>query len=531
MANILIVTKNDLVVLPGSTRAELAHAEVVRPVLADELATVTLILRRRAELPPDVIAGRYTLTRDQLARWHGAHPDDAVQVHDTLSRAGLHIQQTDIGSRRVIASGSIAAMARLFGAALTLVRGRDPATGSTTEQRVRSGELFIPRALSGIVTAVLGLDTRPQASPRSRILRADAQPADMIAYLPTDVGSAYAFPPDLDGRGQQLAIVELGGGFDQDTLDRYFAAIGVCAPSVVAVGVDGARNAPSGDPNSADGEVQLDIEVAGALAPGAAQVVYFAPNTDQGFINAVSMAVHASSPPTVVSISWGAPEDEWTDQARQAFDTVLVDAAALGVTVCAAAGDHGSSDGVGDGRPHVDFPASSPHALGCGGTTLDIDSGRIVISETVWNDQSGGGVTGGGVSDWFSLPAYQDSVGVPARTGAGVGRGVPDVAGGADPRAGYVTLVNGEWVVMGGTGAVAALWAALLCRLAQACGSPFGLIQTRLYAGAAVGQTSPGFRDITTGNNGTYQAMPGWDACTGLGVPNGAALLKTLQSA
>src|SRR6185437_8610184 len=176
-------------------------------------------------------------------------------------------------------------------------------------------------------------------------------------------------------------------GFDSADLDTYFGSLQITTPSVEAVGVDGAQNVPGQDPNGADGEVLLDIEVAGALAPQAKILVYFAPNTDAGFLDAVSTAAHANPTPAAISISWGQSEDQWTAQARTAFDQALQDAAALGVTTTAAAGDDGSSDRVGDGKPHVDFPASSPHALACGGTKLIANpSTGVISSEVVWNE-------------------------------------------------------------------------------------------------------------------------------------------------
>jgi kumamolisin len=294
------------------------------------------------------------------------------------------------------------------------------------------------------------------------------------------------------------------------------------------VGVDGAHNVPGGDPNGADGEVLLDIEVIGAMAPRSQIVVYFAPNTDAGFLDALVKASHAAHTPAAISISWGASEDEWTEQARRAFDDALTDAALLGVTVTAAAGDDGSSDRQDDGKPHVDFPASSPHILACGGTRLDADgSTGTVESETVWNNGAGKGATGGGVSVRFDRPSWQNSVGVPDIDGS-PGRGVPDVAGDADPQTGYEVRIDGRNSVIGGTSAVSPLWAALVARLAEATGHSFGLIQPSLYGTTEAGQVAHGFRDITTGNNGAYPAGPGWDACTGLGVPIGTELLDAL---
>jgi len=219
-------------------------------------------------------------------------------------------------------------------------------------------------------------------------------------------------------------------------------------PDVIAVLVDGAKNSPS-NANSADGEVLLDIEVVGAVAPRAKIVVYFATNTSQGFQDALTTAIHDTMHHTsVISISWGGAESTWTAQAMTAFDSAAQDAAALGVTICATSGDDGSSDGVDDGKNHVDFPASSPHILACGGTNLQSSGGQI-SSETAWNDGAQGGAGGGGYSNQFALPSYQSIAGIKP-FGAG-GRGVPDVCADADPETGYQVLVDGESLVIGGT--------------------------------------------------------------------------------
>jgi kumamolisin len=491
--------------LRGSARRPVPGARAAGPIDPDERVELTLVLRRRNELPP----GR--VSREELAERYGADPDDVERVRAALS--GVEVVSADQASRRVIVAGPAAKLAERFGASLSRATSTDPATGRDVTHRAREGALFVPAELDGIVVAVLGLDDRPQADTRFRIAE-----AVRTAYTPLQLGRVYNAPAGTDGSGQTLAIVELGGGFKQQDLDAYFSGLGIKGPEVRAVGVDGAANEPGGDPNGADGEVLLDIEVAGALAPGASIVVYFAPNTDRGFLDAVSMAVHASPTPTAISISWGQSEDAWTGQARTALHQAFADGAALGVTVCVASGDGGSTDGQSDGRPHVDFPASSPNALACGGTTLDADAATgAVTSETVWPDG------GGGVSDGFGRPSWQDEAGVP-----GSGRGVPDVAGDADPSTGYSVLVDGRRLTIGGTSAVAPLWAALVCRLAQRLGKSLGLAQPSLYAGTAPGRTPPGFRDITSGSNGDFAAGPGWDPCTGLGVPDGEALARAL---
>ncbi len=510
--------------LPGSARRPLVGAADAAAVDPNERVTVTVVLRRKAELPTSLVTGTSTITPEELATTYGASAEDVALVRRAVAEAGAEVESVDEGSRRVVVTGTAAALSGLFGTSLVRVETHDPATGDTKSHRHRQGELSVPAALDGVVVAVLGLDDRPQTRPHVRHAHAVTK---SVSYTPVQVGHAYKFPTNTTGAGQALAVIELGGGFAQSELDTYFSGLGISGPSVTAVGVGSARNRPGMDPRGADGEVLLDIEVAGALAPGADMYVYFAHNTDRGFLDAVSMAAQAKPTPTAMSISWGQSEDSWTEQARSAMDAAFADAAALGVTVTAAAGDSGSSDGVTDKAQHVDFPASSPHVLACGGTKLSANpqTGRV-HHESVWNEGADRGATGGGISDTFARPAWQARVGVPAS-----GRGVPDVAGDADPESGYQVLVDGKAAVIGGTSAVAPLWAALVCRLAEGAGHKFGLLAPLIYAGVTSGSTPHGFRDITDGDNGAYTAGPGWDACTGLGVPNGTALLKHLVTA
>jgi kumamolisin len=531
-----------MVRLPGSERAPLSGATPAGPLDTTARAEVTLVLRRRAALPEQVITSPGVLTRDELAERYGADPADVALVTQTLQNLGLEVTGVDPASRRMKVTGTLGDLSRVFGTTLSQVTSPDP-YGRPVTHRYREGPLYVPAALDGVVVAVLGMDTRPTARPHFRSRAAAAQGT---SYEPNQVADIYQFPQGTTGAGQTIAVIELGGGFETSDLASYFGGLGIAVPSITAVSVDGASNAPGSDPNGADVEVALDIQVIGAVAPGAAQLVYFAPNNgDQGFVDAISDASQASPAPVAISISWGESEDSWTAQGRQAMDSAIADAAALGITVCVAAGDNGSGDGATDGQVHCDFPASSPHALGCGGTTLVADPATgAVSSEVVWNETaSNEGAGGGGVSDQFALPTWQATAGVPARAsgttaagsggsdsgGSAGGRGVPDVAGNADPTTGYQIMSDGQSQVVGGTSAVAPLWSALIARLAQATGQPFGLIQPALYAGITPGSDVAGFRDITSGNNGAYSAGPGWDACSGLGVPVGGDLLTRLQ--
>jgi kumamolisin len=524
------------ITLPGSEKKPLPGSEPVGTIQKNEIVRVTLVLRRKGA-DPTVARGsgaREHLSHKELAARHGANADDIELVEKFAHEAQLTIVESSLGKRRVVLMGTAEATSNAFGA--ELVCYKIEATGHNF--RGRTGALTIPAELNGIVIAVLGLDTRPVAKPHicrtKRVLSsAAASPAQAVAppsgtFTPPQVAALYGFPSGITGAGQTTAIIELGGGYSTADLQTYFSNLGVTQPNITAVSVDGGTNSPGA---SADGEVMLDIEVAGSIAPGANIAVYFAPNTDQGFIDAITDAVHDTArKPSVVSISWGAAEDSWTQQSQTAMNAAFQDAAILGVTVTVAAGDNGSTDGVGDGNLHVDFPASSPYVLACGGTTLQ-GSGSTISSEVVWNEIANNeGATGGGISDVFALPAYQSSAGVPAQPKTGfVGRGVPDVAGDADPTTGYFILVDGQNEVVGGTSAVAPLWAALIALINQQTGTPVGFVNPALYG------LKNSFNDISAGNNddsnlGYYSAQSGWDPCTGLGSPNGAAILAGLSS-
>lgn len=515
--------------LPGSMReAPPKHCRAIGPVAPKERITVTVVLRRKGGEPslPQTGAGARYLSRERFAELHGADPKDIKLVEEFAKKYDLSVVEKSAAKRRVMLSGTASAMANAFGTSLICYRNEQ--TGR--EFRGRTGTLSVPAELQPFVIAVLGLDTRQVAKPHFRIVsRVKPAAAQGGTFTPPQVAALYNFPSGATGKGQTIAIIELGGGYKTADLQTYFKNLGVTLPSVKDVSVDGGKNSPGSD---ADAEVMLDIEVAGSIAYAANIVVYFAPNTDQGFVDAITDAAHdTTNKPSIISISWGAAEDSWTAQSQTAMNSALQDAAALGVTVAVACGDNGSSDGQGDGKLHTDFPACSPYALACGGTKL-VGSGNKISSETVWNEIANNeGATGGGVSNVFPLPSYQSSAGVPKEPQTGfVGRGTPDVAGNADPSTGYQIRVDGQDEIVGGTSAVAPLWAALAALLNETLGAPVGFINPKLYP-----LNEAGFHDITSGNNddgglGYYSAGPGWDACTGLGSPDGAALLQALTS-
>lgn len=501
--------------VPGSERQLPPDARHVGPADPGEQVTVTVLVRRRPGAQPHTSPD--PLTRAAFAETHGAHADDLAAVEQFARDHGLTVDESSSERRTVKLSGRVADVSQAFG--VDLQRYDHPEHGSF---RGRTGPVFVTPDLKDVVEGVFGLDDRPQLQAQFRI--ADPR-AVTSSYSPVEVARAYDFPTDATGAGQCVAIVELGGGYRQSDLDAYFGGLGLPVPTVVAVPVDGAANSPSNDPRSADGEVLLDIEIVGAIANGARIAVYFAPNTDQGFIDAITTAAHDTvNRPSVISISWGSPEVAWTHSAVQAMDQAFQAAAALGVTVYAAAGDNGANDfppGQGS-QPgnHADFPASSPHVVGCGGTKVTV-SGTTITNEEVWNDP-GDGATGGGFSSLFPKPTWQNAANSQNT------RGVPDVSGDASPLSGYAVRVDGQNTVIGGTSAVAPLWAGLTALLNQQLGKPLGFANPVLYG---LPTSSGAFVDITQGNNNGYNAGPGWDACSGLGRPDGAKLAAALGSA
>jgi kumamolisin len=516
--------------LMGSERKPLPGARAMGKADPAERFEVSLILNRRSahsfeQHMTKLRAGDRSVKpvrREEFAAKFGAEPDALAAVQQFAAKQGLTVVGEDAARRTVALSGNVAQFNRAFG--VELQRFEHPGGN----YRCRTGPIHLPAELHGVVQAVLGLDNRPAARAHFRRrhdggqARRKAKTPAATSYTPTQVAALYGFPAGT-GAGECIGIIELGGGYSSADLSTYFSQLGLAAPNVSAVSVDQGSNSPTGSADGPDGEVMLDIEVAGSIAPQAHIAVYFTTNTDAGFLDAVTTAIHdTTNKPSIISISWGGPESSWTQQSMTAFDQAFQDAAALGITVCVASGDNGSSDGVSGGSDHVDFPASSPHALACGGTHLQAANGTIT-AETVWNDGAEGGASGGGVSTVFALPAWQSGLKLTSSAGSTQAlamRGVPDVSGDADPETGYDVLVDGSNTVIGGTSAVAPLWASLIARLNAAKGSPAGLINPLLY------QNPSTCNDITQGNNGDFAAAPGWDACTGLGSPNGQQLAK-----
>lgn len=558
------------VAVPGSEKAPVPGATVGEPTPADETFEVTVKVRRKAPLPAGLPRPGRCMTHDELAAKHGADPADVKKVEAFAARFGLKVKAALIPERTVLLEGTAAAFSKAFQVELRTHRLPDE-----TWYRGRHGAISIPKELDGAVVGVFGLDNRqvvwrhvrygPVGRPGAKD-QAEAKPAagakfqtpgKVTAFFPNELADMYNFPDDADGSGQTVGIVELGGGFRQEDLDNYFEKAGVSNPPQVRVGkvVGGATNAPApDDPDMPDVEVLLDMEVVGAAAPGAKMVMYFVRDgSEQQTLRGVTAAVHdESAKNTILSLSWGGPEFEpgafggaaakAQKQYEDNLNEVLHAAAHLGITVCISSGDNASAGfpiddptRPWDGHAHASFPASSPYALAVGGTHV-VDA--KAVKEESWHPSANVG-TGGGISRYFPLPSYQEGVVTQkaVNPAGGPGRGVPDVSADAAQESGYRVLVDGQWFPdpnaspqpmppIGGTSASAPLWAALIARINQKLGVNLGFVNPMLYK---IKAAAGAYHDVTTGSNGDYKAVAGWDACTGLGTPDGKALLAALK--
>jgi kumamolisin len=465
-----------------------------------EPVELTLVLKPAKPPQPHAYTGK-PLSRAEYNKAYASDPAAIERIRKFAAQHGMTVMQGD-SPHQVRLRGTLGLAIDAFQPEAIGIYD-----GPHGRFRARAGHLSVPDDIAGDLVAVMGFDRRPVAKPHFR-----PRTGAGTSYTPPQVAERYGFPTNVTGAGQTIAIIELGGGYTDSEMAVYFNSLGVQRTGkLTAISVDNASNAP-GDPNGADGEVQLDIEVAGSVASGADLAVYFGPNEASGFLDAISAAINdQTNNPSVMSISWGGPESTYAQQDLQAYDLAFAHAATIGITVCVASGDNGASDGESSGK-HVDFPASSPHVLGCGGTRLP-PTGQ----EVAWNDGPQGGASGGGYSIHFTKPDWQTGNTKPHR-------GIPDVAGDADPQTGYKVSVDGRDTVIGGTSAVAPLWAALFALVNQSRGTRVGLANPALYAAEKTA-----FTDITEGNNDGFEAGPGWDPVTGLGSPKGPGVLAALS--
>ncbi len=517
----------------------------------DTVLEVTLLLRHGRPLPSlhDEFGARPPQQRGYLSHAdyreaHGAGQADLDAVTRFAAEHTLELVSSSHSRRTVVLRGRVSQMEDAFGVSLAEMRH------ARGRYRAAHAAPSLPPELRSIVRGVLGLNTRPCSR---RPLVHHGASGEPFWTLP-QMAAAYGFSEAMRADGERIALIELGGGYHASDLKQFFSALGRPVPVVREVNVGGAGNSPaspeyiralfdvvSGKRSAAEFspdvltaaqctvEVTMDIELAAALAPGAEIAVYFAPGDEQGIHDALSRALHdPAGTPSAISISWGEPESGVSAAYLAAVEDVLREAALLGVTVCASSGDDGALHPE-DKTPTVNFPASSPHVLACGGSSV-MEEDRHALHEVVWNCMAHGmtGASGGGVSQVFPLPGWQREQRVPSSPRGTPGRGVPDVAGPADPHRGCALVVGGQSLSSAGTSAVAPLWAALIAVLNHELGARCGYLTPLLY-GQDV-QSAGAVRAITSGGNGYYAAGPGWNACTGLGSPLAHKLLEHLRS-
>lgn len=338
-----------------------------------------------------------------------------------------------------------------------------------------------------------------------------------------EVANAYNFP-EADGEGQTIGIIELGGEFNKEDLEKYFSHYNVEVPEIQVVGK------PNNTEEKNNIEVTADLQVAGILAPKAKFVVYYGTTILEAMKSALSDAKNQLS---VISISWAGSEFGYSSAELNALNDVFYEAALKGITVIAASGDNGAFNNK--SFPNVNVPANFYHVLGCGGTRLEMDN-RVISGETVWNEsnQYMQISTGGGFSERVSLAGYQQMAVENFLThyphfkpfNQQNGRSIPDVAANAADASGYSILMNGQWSKVGGTSLATPLWAALIARLNQNLGYQLGFINAHLYELSG----SEAFHPIVEGNNNLYTGALLWNPCTGLGTPNGVKLQEAIAA-
>jgi kumamolisin len=534
------------VVLRGSKRGKDADSTQVGKVDPKEQIVVTINLTGPKLPAADEYVGT-TLTPEEVATKFGASKADADKVAKSLRKFGLKIEDVSLETRSMRVSGTAKAMEAAFKPGMVIMRSvRDG------DYRGREGTLQVPADLKGIVTGVFGLDERRMARRKAGAAVSASKAAKLSPLTPADLEKRYNFPPG-DADGQTIVIAEFGGGYFADDVAAYCQKFQRAVPQIQAVSIDAPAYTlkqvlalPPQDRKEAMNEsieVMMDVEIIAGLCPKASIFVYFSTFDQRGWVDLLNKVIAAK--PVALSCSWGLAEDDpgWSASAVAAIDDRLNVARLLGITTCVSSGDDGSGDQVGDGHAHIDFPSSSPNALGVGGTMLT-KSGSKVKEVTWWESPGqragGGGSTGGGVSTVFPRPAWQSVHVKSINTGAIDGRVAPDIAALSGPPY-YDLIFVGKDAPNGGTSASAPLWAALIARISAnlPAAKQQRFVTPLLYQNGSNGQPvgKSASRDITSGNNASnpdpgkgYKAGKGFDAVTGWGVPDGVKLMNALAA-
>ena len=491
------------------------------------------------------------LTSTEFKQLFAPTDDQMQQVVAFLQAQDLTVQNVASNHLLIDATGTVAQVQQAFHVQINTYQYGDRLFYANAQAP------SVPTSLQTVISSIGGLDNSARYQPlvqhanrmSQQVSRPHASPA---GYGPSELGTAYDTLPltsaGLQGENQTVALFELDG-YQQADVQQYFQNYNLGTPDLTNVLVDRA----SGSAGQGAIEVELDIEVAGALAPHAKQLIYEGPNTTQG-LNDTYNRIVTDNQAQVVSTSWGLCEASTGSAELQTLDTIFQEAAAQGITIYAAAGDAGAYD-CGSNTLAVDSPADDPYVTGVGGTNLQLGANNSYSSETAWSDSTNtgrgpmGAGGGGGVSHTFTLPSWQTGAGVISSYSSGQPCGapsgqycreVPDVSADADPNSGYAVYCtvtssgcsSNGWLVVGGTSAAAPFWAGssvLINQYLQSQNLPsFGSANPALYAIFNSQQTAPAFYDVTGGNNLYYPATSGYDMASGLGSPDVGNLAQDL---
>ena len=502
------------VAVHGDVVSAVARSARTGTVAADRAISVAVSLAPRdaaalkafaaAVTDPKSPQYKHYLAPGQFAARFGATPATIAQVTAYLKSQGLTVGKVSGNGLVIDASGTAAQVEKAFSVSLSTYHD----TKTQQDYYANAATPTLPEGIAASVVDVAGLSSFRAHTHFDRVDNSPNAKRAVSGLTPTQARAAYDLASEnangYTGKGETIGLVEFSA-FKQSDITAYDKQFGLSVAAPTVVKVDGGTTDTSGQD-----EVELDIEVIQALAPGATIKVYEAPNSSAGDVDLYSALVSADVP--IVSISWGSAESQVSSSNMSSDDTSYTTAASQGESFFSASGDSGSDD-AGDGGTSVDFPASDPSVTGVGGTTLNINSNGGYGSETAWSG------SGGGTSAQFAQPGFQSGV------TSDNNRDVPDVAAVGDPNTGWAIYTGGSWAQIGGTSAAAPNWAAFTAvydQYAAAKGkSALGFANSSIYAIATGSNHGRDFHDVTSGSNGAFSAGSGYDQVTGWGSYDG----------
>ncbi len=464
----------------------------------------------RAVRDPSSPLYRQFLTPQEFTHLYGPSPATVARVKAYLRAQGFTVTGVSRNLMFVRATASTAVVERAFSVSI------DDYVHNNVRFYAASSDPRLPSSVAPYVQAVLGLNDAPLFRPMlvpNRRVSAQSTPS---GYSPQQIATAYDWPSitnTQNGSGVIIANATAeSSNLSTSDLDTFWNTYGLPTHTVNVINVGG-----SGGSTGGTIETTIDEERSGAMAPGATLDVYDAASaTDSDFTSTYNTIVNDNTA-QVMTTSWGEPESDASSSTLTSDDNIFKQAAAQGISVFAAAGDNGSSDGTSNSDT-ADYPASDPYVVACGGTTLTLNSNNTIASEIAWSS------TGGAVSAVFSEPSWQVGNGVP-QNGY---RNTSDIAMDADPNTGYSVYEGGSWSVYGGTSFVAPQMAGLIAVKDSETGTRLGQTNSLLYNDANTSNYASDFNDITSGSNGAFSAGPGWDHPTGWGSPQATNLIAHL---